>query len=71
MVESVAAGCAIIVFICSAFNFIVIKPLKQLIVNLSKVVENIQRDLQIYNTQREDIERRVSILEVKVDKLGG
>lgn len=67
--ETIAAGVTVVVFICTAFNYLVIAPLKRLIVDLSKVVESIQRDLRLYNTQREETEKRVSILEVKVEAL--
>ena len=67
--ETIAAGISIVIFICTAFNYIVITPLKNLIVNLGKVVESIQRDLQIYNSQREQTEKRVAIIEVKIEEL--
>jgi hypothetical protein len=67
--ETIAAGCATVLFVCGAFNYIVIQPLKNLINNLSDMVKSIQNDLKLYNVQREETEKRVSILEVKVTEI--
>jgi hypothetical protein len=67
--ETIAAGCATVLFVCTVFNYIVIKPLKGLIDNVSDMVKSIQNDLKLYNVQREETEKRVSILEVRVSEI--
>ena len=68
-IETVSYFTTVIMFTCLSFNYIVIRPLKNLIIQLSKVVESIQQDLKRYDLQREISEKKILILESELHEL--
>ena len=68
-IETIASTVTVVIFICGAFNYIVITPLKTLISSLAKVVEGIQRDMQYNDRRRETTDNRITALEVKVEEI--
>ena len=59
----IESGVAVITLICSGFYWLVIKPLRDSILDLAKLIKEMRQDIKDESEKRQNVEIRLSVAE--------
>ena len=65
----IESGVAIITLICSGFYWLIIKPLRDSILDLARLIKEMRADLKEESEKRAGIEVRLSVVEEQIENI--